>query len=95
MSTAKIRKSKSPKSPEIQNPTTATPRPESRSSKKPSTRPGKKVISLIVDEKWAAKVSLCARAEGVNQTEFIVATVSRGLKGRLDAALAALKAEVD
>jgi len=95
MSTTKIRKTKSAKSPETNNPTTDAPAPEARPSKKPSTRPGKKVVSLVVDQRWAAKVALCAKAEGRNQTDFIVSIVSKGLASRLDAALNALKAEVE
>lgn len=85
---------KSPK-PETQNTTPDVPAQESRPSKKTTTRPGKKVISLVVDDRWAARVALCAKAEGVNQTQFIVGIVSKGLKGRLDAALETLKAEVE
>ncbi len=78
-----------------QNPTSDAPSPGPQSTKKATTRPGKKVVSLIVDERWAARVALCAKAEGVSQTQFIVSAVSKGLKGRLDAALEALKAEVE
>lgn len=78
---------------EPQNATTDAPALEP--SKKTTTRPGKKVISLIVDERWAARVALCAKAEGINQTQFIVNIVSKGLASRLDAALNALKAEVE
>ena len=52
-------------------------------------------ISLIVDEKWAARVSLCARALGQSQTEYIVRIVSKSLKANLAAALDALKAEAE
>ena len=86
---------KSIKKPEAQNPTPVAAAQESRPTKKSTTRPGKKVISLIVDERWAARVALCAKAEGISQSQFIFNIVSKGLKGRLDAALEALKADVE
>jgi hypothetical protein len=80
---------------ENQDPASEVPPQESRQSKKATTRPGKKVISLIVDERWAARVSLCARALGESQTLYIVRIVSKSLKANLDAALDALRAEAE
>ncbi len=99
MSSTKTKKTKAPKSPATQNPEAATPAAnqaqESRPTKKATTRPGKKVVSLIVDERWAARVALCARALGKSQTQYIVDVVSKNLKANLAAALDALKAEAD
>ncbi len=85
---------KSPKS-ETSKTEADAPAQESRPSKKPTTRPGKKVISLIVDERWAARVALCAKALGQSQTSYIVTVVSKNLKSNLSSALDALRAEAD
>jgi hypothetical protein len=67
---------KNPK-PETKNPMTDAPAQDAGPPKKATTRPGKKVISLIVDERWAARVSLCARALGKSQTQYIVEASGR------------------
>jgi len=89
------KKTKKTKKPDNQSPTSNAPAQESRPTKKATTRPGKKVVSLIVEEKWAARVALCARALGKSQTQYIVDVVSKTLKANLAAALDALKVEAD
>lgn len=80
---------------DTQNTETSATAQEPSSAKKTTTRPGKKVISLIVDERWAARVALCAKALGQNQTAYIVGVVSKHLKSHLAAALDQLRAEVE
>jgi hypothetical protein len=87
------KKTKSPKSRENPTHTSDAPASEPSSSKKPTTREGKRIISIAVDEKLASRLSLLARAEGVSVTQLIVDAVSRNLKGRIAAALDALKAD--
>jgi hypothetical protein len=89
------KKIKPTKPAETQNTPTDAPAQASGSSKKTTTRPGKKVISMVVDEKWAARVALCAKALGQNQSEYIVGVVSKHLKSHLAAALDQLRAEVE
>jgi Ribbon-helix-helix protein, copG family len=89
------KKTKSTKSPETPNTATNAPAQEPRSSKKTTTRPGKRIISIAVDEKLASRLALLARAEGVSVTQLITDAVSKNLKGRISAALEGLKADLE
>jgi len=92
------KKTKSPKhsqSPDNQSPSPDAPAAEPRSAKKPTTREGKRIISIAVDEKLASRLALLARAEGVSVTQLIVDAVSRNLRGRIAAALESLKADLE
>jgi predicted HicB family RNase H-like nuclease len=62
---------------------------------KMTTRPGKKIISIAVDEKLASRLSLLARAEGVSVTQLITEAVSKNLKARIAAALDSLRADLE
>jgi hypothetical protein len=89
------KKTSKTKAPDNQNPTPDAPAPEPRSAKKPTTREGKRIISIAVDEKLASRLSLLARAEGVGVTQLITDAVSRNLKGRISAALENLKTDLE
>jgi hypothetical protein len=89
------KKTSKTKAPENQTIAPDARAPEPRPAKKPTTRVGKRIISIAVDERLASRLSLLARAEGVSVTQLIVDAVSRNLKARISAALENLKTDLE
>jgi hypothetical protein len=103
MTPTKPNKSENPKTPEPQ--TAAAPAPaanqqaegsgKTEKSGKPSSRDGKRILSVGIPDKLARQLKLLCNVEGVSASSIVIAAVQRAVNKRLGAALESIKPDVE